>query len=41
MMVAEDRQAEVQLSRLAAERSANPELKQLAQRLVEDHTKAN
>jgi putative membrane protein len=41
MMAAEGGMTEVQLAKLATERSASPEVKQLAQRLVQDHTKAN
>jgi predicted outer membrane protein len=41
MMAAEGGQAEVQLSKLAADRASSPEVKQLAQRLVQDHTKVN
>ena len=33
--------AEVELGRMAAERAANPEVKQFAQMMVDDHTKAN
>jgi len=41
MMAAEGGQTEVQLSKLAADRAGSPEVKQWAQRLVQDHTKAN
>jgi putative membrane protein len=41
MMAAEGGLAEVQLAKLAADRAASAEVKQLAQRLVQDHTKAN
>ena len=41
MMAASGGLTEVQLGKLAAERSASPEVKQLAERLVQDHTKAN
>jgi len=41
MMAAEGGQTEVQLSKLAADRASSPEVKQFAQRLVQDHTKAN
>lgn len=34
-------QAEVQMGQLANQKSQNPQVKQLAQRLVTDHTKAN
>jgi putative membrane protein len=41
MMAAVGGLEEVQLGKLAADRAASPEVQQLAQRLVEDHTKAN
>jgi len=41
MMAAEGGLAEVQLAKLAQDRASNPGVKQLAQRLVQDHTKAN
>ena len=41
MMAASGGLTEVQLGKLAADRSASPEVKQLAERLVQDHTKAN
>jgi putative membrane protein len=41
MMAAEGGLAEVQLAKLAQERASSPGVKQLAQRLVQDHTKAN
>lgn len=41
MMAAEGGMTEVQIGKLATERSGSPEVKQLAQRLVQDHTKAN
>jgi putative membrane protein len=41
MMAAEGGMTEVQIGKLATERSAHPEVKELAQRLVQDHTKAN
>ena len=41
MMAAEGGLTEVQLAKLAADRAASPEVKQIAQRLVQDHTKAN
>jgi putative membrane protein len=41
MMAAKGGQVEVQLSKLATDRAGSPEVKQLAQRLVQDHTKAN
>jgi putative membrane protein len=41
MMAAEGELAEVQLGKLAADRASAPEVKQLAQRLVQDHTKGN
>jgi putative membrane protein len=39
--VAQDGQAEVDLGRLAEQRTQNPEVKALARRLVDDHTKSN
>ena len=33
--------AEVELGRIAADRASNPEVKQFAQKMVDDHTKAN
>ena len=41
MMAAGGGLEEVQLGKLAADQAASPEVKQLAQRLVEDHSKAN
>jgi putative membrane protein len=41
MMAAGGGLEEVQLGKLAADHSASPEVKQLAQRLVQDHTTAN
>ena len=41
MMAAEGGLTEVQLAKLAADRAADPAVKQLAQRLVQDHTKGN
>jgi putative membrane protein len=41
MMAAEGGLEEVQLGKLAADRATSPEVKQLAQRLVKDHTTAN
>jgi putative membrane protein len=41
MMAAEGGLTEVQLGKLAADRAAGPEVKQLGQRLVQDHTKGN
>jgi putative membrane protein len=41
MMAAGGGLEEVHLGKLAADQAASPEVKQLAQRLVEDHTKAN
>lgn len=41
MMAAEGGLTEVQLAKQAAERATNPEVKQFAQLLVQDHTKAN
>jgi putative membrane protein len=38
---ANDGLAEVKLGQLASEKASNPEVKQYAQRLVQDHTKAN
>jgi putative membrane protein len=39
--VARDGKAEVDLGRLAEQKTQNPEVKALARRLVDDHTKAN
>lgn len=39
--VAEDGLAEVQIGQLAAAKASSPEVKQFAQMLVDDHTKAN
>jgi putative membrane protein len=41
MMAAVGGLEEVQLGKMAADRAASPEVKQLAQRLVQDHSKAN
>jgi len=41
MMAAEGGLAEVQLGKLAADQAASPEVKQLGQLLVQDHTAAN
>ena len=41
MMAAEGGLSEVQLSKLAADNASSPEVRQIAQRLVQDHTKAN
>jgi putative membrane protein len=41
MMAAEGGLTEVQLGKLAMDRAAGPDVKQLAQRLVQDHTKGN
>jgi len=41
MMVAGGGLEEVQLAKRAADQAASPEVKQLAQRLMQDHTKAN
>lgn len=41
MMAAEGGLTEVQLGKLAADRAAGAEVKQLAQRLVQDHSKGN
>jgi len=41
MMAAEGGLTEVQLSKLAADQASSAEVKQVAQRLVQDHTKAN
>ncbi len=38
--VAQDNQAEIELAQLAQSKSANPQVKQYAQMLVSDHTKA-
>ena len=41
MMAAKGGLTEVQLSKLAADNASSPEVRQVAQRLVQDHTKAN
>lgn len=40
-MATQANMAEVQLGKIAVQRAENPEVKQFAQRMVDDHTKAN
>ena len=41
MKVAGDSMAEVELGKIAAEKASSPDVKKFAQRMVDDHTKAN